>query len=163
MYNLYIFIHWIRSVPEQCHLQVLPPLMQILEIILTLQTQPGCQVSLRILLLRCPPITKEPETVLGSLVRVLKVLPLRLTQDSSQMRCTARPNAVNTRTGSSAVVPGAAFAAHVGAREEGIAVCYEVICGTLGGCCCADALCGDLAEQLCDECRLDFCAVGHGT
>jgi hypothetical protein len=68
---------------------------------------------------------------------------------------------MDTGSRSSAVVPGTALAAHVGAREEGIAVCYEVICGTLGGCCCADALRGDFAEQLRDVCCLDFCAVRH--
>lgn len=70
--------HWV-CIALQHHLQVLPPLVQILEIILTLQTQPGCQISLWILLLGCPPVAEESETILGSLVRVLKVLPLRLT------------------------------------------------------------------------------------
>jgi hypothetical protein len=47
---------------------------------------------------------------------------------------------VNTRTRSSTVIPRAALAAHVGAGEEGVAVCYEVVGGALGGCRCADAL-----------------------
>jgi hypothetical protein len=52
--------------------------MQVFEIILTLKTQPGSQITLRILLFQRPPIAEEPETVLALLVGVFKVLPLRL-------------------------------------------------------------------------------------
>jgi hypothetical protein len=114
--------------------------MQVLEIVITLKTQPRSQISFRILLLGRPSIAEEPKTVVAGLVGVLEVLPLRLPQDSGQMRSTAGPYTVNTRTRSSTVIPRAALAAHVGAGEEGVAVCYEVVGGALGGCRCADAL-----------------------
>jgi len=156
---VYITAYFLQS---NKNLQVLPPLMQILKIILPLQPQPRRQIRLRILLLRRPPIAQEPKPVLATLIRILKVFPLRLAQDSGQMRSTAGPDTVDARSGSPAVVPGAALAAHVGAREEGIAVGYEVVCGALGGRCGADALRGDLAEEFGDVGCLDFGAVGHG-
>jgi hypothetical protein len=137
--------------------------MQVFQVILPLKPQPGSQITLRILLLRRPAITKETEPVLTFGIGVLEVLPLRLSQDSRQMRGTAGPNTVDACSRSSAVVPGAALAAHVGAGEECIAVGQEVVCGAFGRCRCPDPLGGDFAEQFGDVCCLDLGSVGDGS
>ena len=113
------------------HSNIAPALVQVFEIVLTLKTQPWSQIALRILLLRRPPIAEETKPVLTLVVSVFEVLPLRLSQNSRQMGSTPRPDTVNSCSRSSAVVPRAALAAHVGAREERIAIGHEVVCGTL--------------------------------
>jgi hypothetical protein len=127
-------------------LNIAPTLMQVLQVILTLKTQPRSQIALRILLLQRPPITEEPKTVLALLVSVFKVLPLRFSQNSRQVGSTSRPDTVDACSRSSAVVPGAALPAHVGSGEECIAVGHEVVCSALGGCRSADSLRRDLPE-----------------
>jgi hypothetical protein len=144
------------------HLYITPALMQVLQVVLTLKTQPRSQVALRILLLRRPPITKETKPVLTLLVSVFKVLPLRLSQDSRQVRSTAGPDTVDACSRSSAVVPRAALAAHVCAGEECIAIGHEVVCSTLGRCRSADPLRRDLAEQFGDVCCLDLGTMRDG-
>jgi hypothetical protein len=128
------------------HLEIAPTLMHVLQVILTLETQPRSQITLRILLLQRPPITEEPKPVLALLVSVFEIFPLRLSQDSRQVGGTSWPDTVDTCSRSSAVVPGAALSAHVGAREECIAICHEVVCGALGRCRSADPLGRDFAE-----------------
>jgi hypothetical protein len=66
---------------------------------------------------------------------------------------------MNTCARPSAIVPRTALATHVGAGEEGVAVCHEVVSGTLRRRRYADALRRNLPKQLRDVCRLDFCAV----
>jgi hypothetical protein len=136
--------------------------MQVLQVILALKPQPGSQITLRILLLRRPAIAKVTKPVLTFGIGVLEVLPLRLSQDSRQMRGTAGPDTMDACSRSSAVVPGAALAAHVGAGEECIAVGQEVVCGAFGRCRCPDPLGGDFAEQFGDVCCLDLGSVGYG-
>lgn len=148
---------------NSCQLDIAPTLMQVLQVILTLKTQPGSQIALRILLLQRPPITEEPKTVLALLVRVFEVLPLRLSQNSRQVGSTSRPDTMDARSRSSAVVPRAALPAHVGSGEECIAIGDEVVCSALGRCRSADSLGRDLAEQFGDICRLYLGSVRDGS
>jgi hypothetical protein len=74
-----------QFIPTIKYLQILPPLVQILKIVLTLKTQPRGQISFRILLFGRPSIAQEPEAVLAGLIRILEILPLRLPQDSGQV------------------------------------------------------------------------------
>ena len=79
------------------------------------------------------------------------------------MRGTPGPDAMETCSGSSTVVPGAALPTHVGAGEEGITVCHEIICSALGGRHGSDSLRGDLAKHFGDVCCLDLGSVWDGS
>ena len=79
------------------------------------------------------------------------------------MRSTAGPDAMDTCSGSPAIVPRAAIPAHVGSGEECVAVGYEVVCSVLGRCRSADPLRRDFAEQFGDICCLDLGSVRDGS
>lgn len=128
--------------------QIVPLFVQFFKIVLALQTQPRSQICVRILFLCCPAITKESKAVLALFVGVLEVLPLWLSQNPRQMRSATGPDTVNASSRPSAIVPGAAIAAHVGSGEESIAVGDKVICGSLGRCDGSDTLRRHLAKRL---------------
>ena len=137
--------------------------MHVFEIIVALKTQPRSQITLRILFLQRPTITEESKAILTFLISVLEVLPLRLPQDSRQMRGAAGPDTMDSSSRSSAIVPGAALPAHVGAGEECIAICNEVVCCTLGRRCGPYPLRGYLAQQFGDVRCLYLRSVRNGS
>lgn len=155
-----IFSHHNQTGLLEAPLNLIPLLMQILQIHLGGHLQPAQQITSRILFLRRPAVAPIAEPALALLVAPLPVLPARLLADEVDVGAAAGPHAVDAGAGAAAVVPALAVLGEDGLGEEGVAVGDEVVGGGARGRGRLDVLPRHLAQQPRDVGRL--CFGGHG-